>query len=120
MKEYQEFLKNNPGKGTLNIRVSSASGAIPVNNLKIIVSKMIGGENIIFFEGYSDSSGIVAPIVLPTPRLSQDDLETPSGITYDILAIYTPDNISENFKVNMYENVNVLQNINIVLTNREV
>ena len=118
-KEYQEFLKNNPGRGTLNIRVSSLSQAIPISNLKVVVSKIIGKDNVIFFEGYSDSSGIISSIILPTPKLNQDDLKIPSSVTYDILATYTPDKISERFEVNMYENVSVLQNINIVLKNRE-
>lgn len=118
-KEYQEFLKNNSGKGTLNIRVSSASQALPIINLKVIVSKVIGKYDVIFYEGYSDSSGIIPPIILPTPKLNKNDLEVPKGISYSIRATYKPDNINETFKVEMYENISVIQNINISLNNLE-
>ena len=116
-KEYQEFLKENPSQGFLDIRVYTASQAIPINNLKVVVSKTIGNNNVIFYEGYSDASGVVPTIILPTPKLNKDDLIIPNGINYDILAIYVPDNVSEKFEVQMFEDVNVLQSINITLTN---
>jgi len=112
--EYREFLKNNPGKGFLKIRVYAASQAIPISNLKVIVSTIIGNNNVIFFEGYSDNSGIIKEIELPTPKLNSNDLIIPQSITYNILATYAPDEISENFKVEMYDDVSVVQNINIV------
>ena len=49
--EYQEFLKNNPGRGYLNIRVYTASQAIPISNLKVVVSTVIGANNVIFLWG---------------------------------------------------------------------
>ena len=117
--EYQEFLKNNPGRGYLNIRVYTASQARPISNLKVVVSTVIGANNVIFFEGYSDSSGIIETIDLPTPKLKFNDLTIPNSMSYNILATYTPDNVSENFIVEMYENVNVIQNINIAPINQE-
>ncbi len=117
--EYQEFIKNNPGIGFLNIRVFSASGAIPISNLKVIVSKIIGNDNVIFFEGYSNSSGIIETIKLPTPKIDTNDLTIPSSTKYNILASYIPDNISENFIVEMYDNIKVTQNINISPLNME-
>ncbi len=111
--EYQEFIKNNPTKGYLSIRVRAASGAIPISNLKVVVSTNIGNSNVIFFEGYSDASGIIKTIELPAPRLNSDDLTIPKGTIYNILATYVPDNVSENFTVEMYENISVIQTINI-------
>ena len=111
--EYQEFIRNNPSYGSLTIRVSTASGAIPISNLKVTISTVIGKNNVIFFEGYSDSSGIIESISLPAPRLNQDDLVIPTGTTYNILATYVPDNLSKNFEVEIYEGVNVVQKINV-------
>ena len=111
--EYQEFIRNNPSYGSLTIRVSTASGAIPISNLKVTISTVIGKNNVIFFEGYSDSSGIIESISLPAPRLNQDDLVIPNGTTYNILATYVPDNLSKNFEVDIYEGVNVVQKINV-------
>ena len=111
--EYQEFIRKNPSYGSLTIRVSTASGAIPISNLKVTISTVIGKNNVIFFEGYSDSSGIIESISLPAPRLNQDDLVIPNGTTYNILATYVPDNLSKNFEVEIYEGVNVVQKINV-------
>ena len=111
--EYQEFIRENPSKGSLTIRVSTASGAIPISNLKVTISTIIGGNNVIFFEGYSDSSGIIESISLPAPKLNQDDLVVPVGTTYNILATYIPDNVNKNFKVEIFEGVNVVQKINV-------
>ena len=117
--KYKDFLKENPGQGILNIRVYTASQAVPISNLKIVVTKKIGNNNVIFFEGYSDSSGIIPPISLPAPKLNQDDLKIPESTTYDVLATYMPDNVSEDFKIEMYDGVSVVQNINVALTNVE-
>ena len=115
--EYQDFLKNNPGRGILSIRVYTASEAIPIENLKVVVSKEINNSDVIFFEGYSDSSGVVNDIILPTSKLDSNDLEIPQGTTYNIKAMIA--NMSEEFKVEMFEGVTVVQKINVVLTNME-
>ena len=110
---YKKFLSENPSRGYLNIRAYAASQAIPISGLKIIVSTEIGDNKIIFFEGSTNSSGVITGISLPAPKLTSDNLDAPSKTTYDIQAIYTPDNISRFYKINMYENVSVIQNISV-------
>ena len=109
---YQNFLKNNPSNGYLKIRAYAANGAIPISGLNITISKMIDNNNVIFFEGATNSSGIIERITLPTPKLDPNNLDAPSSITYTITARYNKDN--KVYKVNMYENVYVVQDINIV------
>ena len=46
-KTYQDFIKDNPGSACLNIRASSANFAVPIDNVKIIVSKVIDNYNVI-------------------------------------------------------------------------
>lgn len=111
---YQNFIKNNPGYGNLRIRAYAASQAIPISGLKIVVSTTIGNDNVIFFEGYTNESGIIEKIPLPAPRLQTSNLDAPNTTTYYITATYIPDNLNIFYKVNMYENVCVVQNINIV------
>ena len=113
-KSYQDFLKNNPSIGYLNIRAYAANQAVPISDLKIIVSTIIGNNNVVFFEGSTNSSGILSGISLPAPRLDPNNLDAPNATTYIIKATYTPDNIINEYRVNMYENVSVVQNINIV------
>ena len=111
---YQDFIEKNPSRGFLKIRAFAASQAIPISGLNIIVSTNIGNSNVIFFEGNTNSSGVIENITLPTPRLDTNNLNAPNKTTYNILATYTPNNISKTYKVNMYENVSVIQNISIV------
>ena len=113
-KEYKNFISDNPSKGYLKIRAYAASEAIPISGLKVVVSTPIGNNNVIFFEGETNSSGLIDKIALPTPKLDSNNLDVPNNITYEIAATYTPDNVKQVFKVKLYENVCVVQNINII------
>lgn len=113
---YQNFIKTNQSEGYLKIRAYTASQAIPIANLRVVVSKNIDNNKIIFFDGVTNSSGVIERIVLPSPKQNSNDLVTPSSITYDIAATYEPSNISNNYKINIYENIYVVQTINIVPT----
>ena len=111
---YKNFILNNPTSANLNIRTTAANDAIPISDVRIIVSKEIDGNKIIFYDGLTDESGMINDIKLPTPRLITDDLEVPNSILYDLEAIYASDNIDRIYKILMYPDICVIQNINIV------
>lgn len=111
---YQDFVRENPSSGYLRIRAYAASQALPISGLRIIVSKVVDNTKIIFFDGVTNSSGVIERITLPTPRLNTDNQVIPGATTYDIEAIYEPDNIDRMYSVNMYEGVYAVQNINVV------
>lgn len=111
---YQDFIKENPTEGYLKIRAYAASQAIPISGLNIIISKIIDNNRIIFFEGATNESGIIERIVLPAPRLLESNLDAPNSTEYDISATYSVDNMETNYKVKIYENVYVIQNISVV------
>lgn len=113
---YKEFITTNEGVGYLKIRAYAASGALPISNLKVLVTKTIGNNNIIFYEGVTNSSGIIERITLPAPKQNNDDLIAPTSTTYDIKATYSGDNTTNNYKVNIYDNIYVIQTISIVPT----
>lgn len=113
---YQNFISANPSEGYLKVRASAASQALPISGLKIVVSKIIDGNKVIFFEGTTDSSGVIEKITLPAPKLNTDNLAAPSSTTYDINATYQPDNLNDIYRVNIYENIYVVQTINVVPT----
>ena len=113
-KAFQEFMKQHPGRGFLRIRAYAASGAIPVRGLKVVVSTKIQNNNFIFFEGYTNESGIIDNISLPASRLETNNLDVPERVVYDIRATYLPNDVNLLYQVNIYENVFVIQNINIV------
>ena len=109
---YKSYVASNPTTGYLKIRATGASNAIPISNLKIIVSKTIDNSKIIFYEGVTNESGIIEKITLPTKRIASDDEVPPSYTTYEITATYQ--NNTKIYKVNMYENIYVVQVINII------
>ncbi len=113
---YKQFTFANPAEGYLKIRAYAASGALPISNLNIVVSKIIDNNNVIFFEGKTNSSGIIERIPLPAPRIESNNLDAPNSTTYDIKATYPEDNLDEVYKINIYENIYVVQTINVVPT----
>lgn len=111
---YKNFMRDNPGKGILRIRAYAASQAVPISNLKITVSKEIDNNKIVFFEGYTDESGVIEKIELPAPKININNLDIPNRIMYDVRAEYPQDNINNLYLVSIYDNVYVIQNINVV------
>ena len=111
---YKNFIKENSGNAYLDIRTSAASEAIPVSGVKIIISKIIDNNKIIFYEGLTDNSGMINNINLPTPIINTNDLVVPIGTIYNIEAIYN--DINKNYSILMYNGITFLQNINIVPT----
>ncbi len=109
-----KFLEENKGIGYLNIRTSFANSALPVRGVKIVISKTIDNEKIIFYEGITDEVGSISNIKLNTKLDSDNNMVEPIATEYDIEAYYN--NKSLYFRVKMYPNIRVLQNINIVPT----
>ena len=112
---YKNFMIENTGRGILNIRASFANQALPITNLKVVVSKEIENYNVIFYEGVTNISGLIGKISLPTPPKETDDLIAPKTTTYKITAVYN--NREYTYVVNMYDGICAVQNINIVPSN---
>lgn len=112
---YKNFMIENTGRGILNIRASFANQALPITNLKVVVSKEIENYNVIFYEGVTNISGLIKKISLPTPPKENDDLIAPKTTTYKITALYN--NREYTYVVNMYDGICAVQNINIVPSN---
>ena len=110
---YKEFKKNNPSYGYLRIRAYYASGALPINNMKIIVKTKFNDNTIIFYEGKTDQSGVIERIKLPAPKMILDNLVIPDKIEYEIDALYPDENFSSKYLISMYEGICVVQNINV-------
>ena len=108
---YRNFIEENPALGFLKIRAYAASGAVPIGGLSIVISKEIGGYKVIFFEGVTNDSGVIERIALPAPRMSSDNMMAPIIITYDINTTYEGE--SRLYKVNVYDDIYVVQNINV-------
>ena len=108
---YKSFINSNPGLGFLKIRAYAASQAVPISGMKVVISKDIGGNKVIFFEGTTNDSGVIERISLPVPRMSSDNMLAPIITTYDIDTMYNDE--KRLYKVNVYDNIYVVQNINV-------
>lgn len=111
---YQKYLMEHPGTGSVRVRAYAAGEAIPISGLKVVVSKEIGGNNVIFFDGYTNESGVTEKIILPAHKLPKSDEDIPEKEEYKITITYIPDDISKEYIINIYDGVCVAQNINVV------
>ena len=109
---YLEFINNNPGFGYLKIRASSINVAIPVSDINIKVSKVIGNNNIIFYEGKTDNSGMINDIVLPAPRAISNDEEVPKFTEYKLEAI--KGNMRQEYTISICCSITIIQYINVI------
>lgn len=110
---YNEFLKDNPGRGTLKIRVTSASEALPVSGVNVVVSKEIGNDTYIFYEGQTDSSGMINNIKLPTPVRITSNLEVPNFTSYKVRVEYLKDKFDKTYEISLCCGSGLIQYVNI-------
>ena len=83
---------------------------------EIIITKEIGGNNVLFFRGYTDSSGIIDNITLPAPTSGYDDnsFQTSSTTSYRLTAMKDNYDCLKQYIINMIGDVKVLQYIKMI------
>ena len=109
--EYQDFINENPGVGTVKVQVFTAYGAIPVPDTAILITKVIGNYNVVFFQGDTDSSGIIDNIELPAPvavPISNPDV-VPGYTLYDMIAIHEGYETLKKYSIAMFGDVKIIQ-----------
>lgn len=112
--DFQNFINENPDIGNLKIRTNTAYEAFPIKNVKVVVSKQIGDNNIIFFEGETDESGMINNINLPTPKKVESNEQPPNFVEYNLIVSYEPQDFYKEYKVSMCCDVGIIKYINIV------
>lgn len=119
--EYQTFIEKNKGTGTLKVQVFTANQAIPLPDTEIYITKQIGDYNVLFFEGITDSSGIIDNIVLPSPKeeINSEELIPPQYETYELIA--SNDRLKEirQYQISIFDGIKVLQYIKMHVTGGE-
>ena len=106
--EFTSFSLENTGIGKLKIRAYAANEALPVEGLHIVVTSKIDDKDVIFFDGKTDSSGLIEVIELPAPK-NDDNMIIPKTTTYMIIV-----DSKDKYVVDMYDGICVVQNINYV------
>lgn len=117
---YKEFLQQNTGKGTLKVQVSAARESIPIPNANVIISKIIGNEEKIFYSEITDESGIVDNLILPAPNQSCENSfnmsNQASGTMYDITIMHSDfQQISED-QVEIFDGIKSTKTVEVIPT----
>lgn len=111
--KHADYLKNNPGSGLLRIQVYTANQAFPLEDVEVKVYKEIDGKRVVFFNGVTDSSGIIDNINLPTKEVKKE-VESASDIMstdYIIEAKYPKTCVAQDYIVSIYDDLKVIQPI---------
>ena len=114
LSDYQQFILDNPDVGYLKVQAFTAYGAIPIENVNIVVYKDIGNNRVIFFQGVTDSSGIISDIMLPAPETITDPNATPAYTIYNMTAIHSEYEAIKNYSIGMFGDVRVLQYVKMM------
>lgn len=111
--KFPEFSLENSGSGILKVQAVATNQAFPLQGVEIEVSKNINGEKVIFFQGVTDSSGIIDQIFLPA-KVPKKVVEQASDViftTYTVTAKYPYSNLKRVYEVGIFDNIKVIQPI---------
>lgn len=117
MPGYDKFLAENPSEGILKVQAFTADQAIPITDADVYIIKKIDGQDVLFFEGKTDSSGIIDNIILPAPSgaYNIDLFEAPNYTTYDLVFSSDLYHTIKQYEISMFGDVKVLQYIKLKL-----
>lgn len=115
-KEYEAFIKENPSIGHLKIYAFTAYKAVPVENVEVLITKDFGENKVIFFNGYTNSSGTISNIELPAPNgeFNATTFETPRYTLYDLSAIDEEYESIKKYNIGMFGDVNIIQYLKMI------
>ncbi len=115
-KTYQEFIKLNPSVGHLKVQVFTAYQAINIPGTEILLTKDFGEDKVVFFRGYTDSSGIVDNIPLPAPAGDYDpvNFQVPGYTIYNLTAIHEGFEAIKKYEISMFGDIKILQYIKMI------
>lgn len=109
--DYQQFIAENPDVGLLKVQVFTAYGAIPITDAEVLITKDIGEYRVVFFQGRTDSSGLISDIELPAPQA--DATPNPDVLLkytiYDLSVIHTGYEAIKQYSIGMFGNIKIIQ-----------
>ena len=113
---YQKFIEENPSTGNLKVEVFTAYKAIPIPDTRILVTKDIDGQKVLFFSGLTDSSGMISDIELPSPEENTNFKpgDNAEYAMYDVTAIHEGYERIKKYDVAIFGNTGVIQYIKMI------
>ena len=109
------FMEMNGGFGLLKVQASDASGAYPLSGVDVTITKFIDGNEVVFFKGVTDESGIIDNIKLPAVPSKEEILKESDVVytVYNLRAVYEKDNFERVYDVSIFDNIKVIQPVKI-------
>ena len=77
--EFEKYITDNPGRGSLKVQISAANQSFPVKNVFVEVALVEDGVRYSLYHDVTDSSGIVNEIVLPSCSATQNNSPETAG-----------------------------------------
>lgn len=77
--EYQEYIDENKGRGSLKVQASVAKDAFPIKDVVVDIAMIYKGKRYSIYNDTTDSSGIVNEIVLPSKLSSESQNPQTAG-----------------------------------------
>lgn len=113
---YEDFIKENPDTGYLKVQVFTAYRAIPIADTAILITKDIEEYRVVFFQGVTDSSGIISGIALPAPlTITSSTPDVVPGYTiYNMTAVHEGYQSLRTYSIGMFGGINVIQYVKMV------
>ncbi len=113
---YADFIKQNPDYGYLKVQVFTAYGAIPISGAQIVITKDIEEYKVVFFQGVTDSSGIIDNILLPAPVTvtSQTPEVAPGYTVYELTAFHREYETIKSYSIGIIGGANVIQYVKML------
>ena len=120
--EYKQFILENPSIGYLKVQAFTAYQGLPIEETKIIITKNINNNKVLFFRGYTNSSDIIDNIELPAPSEKHDveKFEIPKHTEYELTAIHEGYETIKKYNISMFGNIKILQYIKMIPTIEDV
>lgn len=114
--DYAQFIAENPDIGYLKVMAFTAYQAVPIPEVEILITKQIGENNVLFFRGYTDASGIIDNIPLPAPPSGYNPIshQTSNYILYELTAIRINYGAIKKYTVGMYGGIKTIQYIKMI------
>jgi len=114
--DYEQFIRENPDTGKLKVLAFAAYQAVPISDVEILITKVIGDNRVIFFNGYTNSSGVIENIELPAPanRYDPTTLEPAKSTFYDLTAISEGYEVIKKYNTEMYGGINAIQYVKMI------
>lgn len=109
--DYQEFLKNHPGRGKLKVQVTAARGVLPVSEASVEIVRREGDSTLVLDRVQTDEDGIADGILLPArPASYAQSSETAqeSGTSYEVSVTHPSFVQKERLPVTIFEGVETI------------